>query len=963
MSWTGFNFDVNSPFMNATLNTSTLMYMDAITTVSITGVYDTDCSSDGNDCSGCHGVTYAPIFCPADHSDELNVFQQFVCPKQTSGQLTCDTFPYSGTYVRCANQLIKNCGNFDNISTCTLGKHGYGYCGTGPMGPMMTGPGGTYLPLISLNTTPTPIQNVNWGTTNFGSNDPYTGFATCIYNYDYTGYNYSDNPNGPANMTKWLVDVCSKTNNSAPKGMDPSYSSRIRDSNIIYACIIDYYNQLYNTGYYTTTNISNPFQSYDFFSHGFSRLFSNITQELLDPGSDVQSLYPPNGEMPASLKNYIQQLCSNPVISQNEDVYTITFNLSYPQAVDLLSNPNWVGYMQNILTTFFRDSGGTLTNRKNGTYSVPPDPSINSVSVGEVTCIQLTDSFNNSDYSIINNVPWEIWNNVKNPYTNCLFGYLSVNCTISSFSPLLLVYAQMFSNVGFSQAVCTTLKELPNSTIPVICYNNDKVNSTTWKNNINTYCSLRYIPPGYTNRVTMEKFLIVDNFSDCMCYTSTLPPVSDQAPGNPGAMCFDNNCNDGMRNLMGVQDCYNYCTEVKEWIENEGENKSANANELDHDRFLNICGYDITPYQDGKINTSILAFGAMLTVLMPMLIFSGGMHSSFSALKITILILISVLVLGGLTVFFTIDMAGKGECNGNSFSCQSKITKLPLPSYFCELQLDCECALDSDCPLGCICQSSMCTPSTGSRPVKIIQEKNVNVPVVVLSVLVAILVFFSLLYLHDDYHWKIGKGKFGIILFVLCFIPVFVVLYKNLKKVPKQVFAKACKGCMSTCGVNQQCGVDNCGDNCGSCVSSQLTCNNNSTCQPTSDLCDMDNNLPSVNSMINANYGGICGSCSGCVLRNPMTENNVSLPISGVVYCQDCEGGKGNPTSVGWTLGKAVQNNAGELGINQENSCNAGNLTMCACVTDDDCVALGVNGTCVFNGSIGTCSGEGVREN
>src|SRR3990167_726349 len=143
-------------------------------------------------------------------------------------------------------------------------------------------------------TSPTTcLKGTDWDVTD--PTDYTKGLVICSYNYDYSNFHdkkYSD-------FGGWIKDIYNGINPSAPNGIDPAMKMRIRDSNIVYALLLDLYNQMYNTGYYAgTVDTDNPFYSY--------RLDSNFSDEYVEEkyidvmSQFVNPAYPdsPGGFMP-----------------------------------------------------------------------------------------------------------------------------------------------------------------------------------------------------------------------------------------------------------------------------------------------------------------------------------------------------------------------------------------------------------------------------------------------------------------------------------------------------------------------------------------------------------------------------------------------------------------------------------------------------------------------------------------
>ena len=457
----------------------------------------------------------------------------------------------------------------------------------------------------------------------------------------------------------------------------------------------------------------------------------------------------------------------------------------------------------------------------------PNGPSLTSSVVNSITAINMTD------YTMLSVSP--PGNFTQKTYPNYLFLTAEITATVSVWSPMLVVYFQAYnSTIKFSPDVCTEISahagsQSPySSTIPPSCFEADCASlalrpqqGVSSKNNckqdIMTYCDIAYSPPPYTSRTETDKYLLTNNNTACYCYTSVLPPVNQRNPGNPGGMCFDSACSNStvdVRALFGLTDnvCKGYCQEVYDWLHATGSDQPGNANELDAQRFSTICGTNFQPYTSATWNTSIIVIGLVTTVLVGLLIFSICKYKAYSTTKTTVLIIAGCILLLGLTFFFGKDMAGIfGGCVNGNMTCKSRISKIKIPTSFCTFQINCECQSDEDCPGSCVCASGSCAPLNGSRPTKVIQERKVNIIILVITIISLIVLPLIIIYLHRDYHWNISKGLFSGILGAFIIIPLVYVIYLIFKKYNKTVFTGPC--CTPKCE-NKECGPDGCGGLC-----------------------------------------------------------------------------------------------------------------------------------------------------
>lgn len=145
-----------------------------------------------------------------------------------------------------------------------------------------------------------------------------------------------------------------------------------------------------------------------------------------------------------------------------------------------------------------------------------------------------------------------------------------------------------------------------------------------------------------------------------------------------------------------------------------------------------------------KINSLVLSTGIFTTLLLAILTIVCCKNKYTSSNKTMYLTLLVSALMIGLTIFLSKDLAGQGSCkkenNSYSFVCKSQISKMKLPSYFCEDELLCECVLDADCPSACNnCKNTICTPGTGHREMITNQKHRPNIPVSVFAILSALI--------------------------------------------------------------------------------------------------------------------------------------------------------------------------------------------------------------------------------
>ena len=781
---------------------------------------------------------------------------------------------YTTTNITTKTQV---CGKIDGKKTCTIGTYGTADCAGGDSCKYWD----------------------QWDIIPSGDHDYHNGWVQCHYFFDYTNYNYSNGGGiGPVKLSRWINDICQGKSDSAPDGMDSTLKNWLRDGNFIYSGIFDFYNQLYNLNFYSRYN--SLFNELNFFQ------YANVT-------NFIQSYY--QGQLaPLILSSY-----SGSVTMPSGIVAVLNTSLQMPKPSQDLNKPDdyyitlWVGYdtyekfiegkqstdidkiVNSFMNSLLRDSEGLFTDLSTQRQWKPNGPGfINSV----VSKPSYVDLLNN--YTFYEKL-------ATDPKPGMLFCTVEITSKVDSWSPLLAAYFQAFNTtITFDPTTCAKMASAAganssdNSTITTGCYNQNCSNIQECKKFMGSFCALSYFPPSYTNRGDIDQLLFSQNSDDCMCYTSTLAPVSQKSVGNSAAMCFDNHCNNEDLSAFGLTDsaCHTYCDEVWGWLNNTNPaNQPQNAASLDKDKFWRICGKNYNPYTNAKYNKSVLVTMIFFSVLICGLIFSLGKKREWSTFKINTTMLIVLILLGGITYVLTKFLAGQAMCDGSKFLCQSGLGIKEIPPEFCDFVLNCECAFDKDCPSGCVCQSSTCTPIQGTRPTKNVDYRKKNWYMIVSVVILSLILGLTLSYLYEDYHWPIPEGIFKVIVLCLCLVPVIYILYDNLKKKTKKIFTAKCgeQFCVGKkpCDDNGHGGVCPCPDPSEVCVNGECV-------KTTSDLCNLTGN-PSMDIPI-AVYSNICPLpklwsynaktqpyvCNSCTITNPTFSGSTAFPTEGTVTCQEC---------------------------------------------------------------------------
>lgn len=799
MSWSSPLYDMNLPMLTIKLTTTELQYSPNTVSYKLTGECDETSGGCGDDCT----PSIKKIPCTStDYLIDLGATCMCTC---SVGGLVCTT--------TCHRKAIQICGAFQGAQTCTLGNFGTGNCGSC-----------TY--------------KKDWDISGDSVSTYQQGWVQCVYGYDFT--NYNNNITTLVNFGKWIIDIYNGTSRSASSGLDTKYKTWLRDASVIYSLISDFYNRIYFTGYYATTpNYQDVFSETDITSS--QQIQTYLAGTITNLYETVESLYSEPVQFPSALINLINNLCVSPTpIQTGTTTFTLNFSLNYLQWEAYQSASDKLSYLELLMNAFLRDNLGSISNGKiNWT---PTSASLTgSPVIGNANVINI------NDYSY-ESIPMSTF--TGNQYTQYLFGTIEIEATVGVWTPMLYCYfasllgnlLQISTEYGLQIASQAGYNSPNPSIFPSACFGNN-LSPSQLKSLMSSYCTYIYTPPPYTNTGVTDAYITTINNKNCLCYASTLAP--EGIYGSQPAMCFDSTCSSDVKSAFGLTDlvCTQDCSQMWEWLDNynQANGGSQSDENLDQAYFTQVCGTS-PPEDASQINIKVLLTCIAVIFMFSLLIFSLGKHGDWSNSKIGFTIILEILCLGGLTWFLSRDLAGIGECvnNQGEFQCTSRITKKPIPVAFCNQKLQCECSFNSDCPSGCRCQSSVCEPATGTRPSKEVKSSEPNTLFYVLGLILVFLSGFSLIYLHEDYHWKLSKKTFTIMIVLFMIILIGILTYENYKKKTRTVFTGSC--CSSTCE-SGKCGMsDGCGKMC--------ECPNGQVCDLTTDTC------------CTVNCEGMCGTTS-----------------------------------------------------------------------------------------------------
>jgi len=177
--------------------------------------------------------------------------------------------------------------------------------------------------------------------------------------------------------------------------------------------------------------------------------------------------------------------------------------------------------------------------------------------------------------------------------------------------------------------------------------------------------------------------------------------------------------------------------------------------------------------------------GIILTVLVVTYIVINGNVRKLKPSTIVLLSILVIVVLGGVTVWGTIDLAGISKCITSTKTgtpvksvCESRHSNLAIPDLFCNYKQTCECYSDSTCSGDCKCINTKCISSSGSKRIETKTRVHlVNYLYIVTGVMMALIIPFIILDIIILGKWNMRPlfvWSIIILFIILCFVPAFI---------------------------------------------------------------------------------------------------------------------------------------------------------------------------------------------
>lgn len=652
-----------------------------------------------------------------------------------------DCWPADTTQVKknCASGCYNNCQN----NSCCLGPvqttapvNWDNYPPKGPTGNKVQSVINVqYTPLVLKNTLIPIFDNLNLIAPGVGGQDDGISYGIQLYNY--------------------LTSIAEKPTIKLPLRMQLYFLV----ASYIHSINTSFFRDVYALAYPNTSNLNFLNKNTEYIDCIMSNVYLRGPTPIATKTHSIYSLiYKLLGKSQAEA---IQNVISTQLpiylnlpkpIRNNDGTYDIEFTVSLEQllSVNILSPLQQQRTTKTVLQTLLPKLAnhiiGTMLQDNKGILNGSPGVSPTFTTPSPNLMIASFDWLNNIF------IDWASYSTV-NVATQYLIVAAKFTARVKTWSPMLMIlFGQLLNSPG--DDICKLYPTLP---VPVNC---DKV----VKNQSNFFlktCNYNYIIPhkfkgGTTlcpkyigQTIHPETFLSLEQSNICKCLNNGLIPVGVSSPKEAG-ICFSNTCTDQQRQIFKINNpgqCSQYCDNIWMWLNNKPPlPTSLHPENIDEARFNKICGDSYTPFKVSKINYKVLIVGIVILLL----ILGYILLRNFSQKNkyIFIIILITTIILGGIIIFLSIDLAGLSLCitsKKGSYpvksTCKSKITHLNIPAEFCNYMQPCECYSDQDCEGNCKCVNTLCISNQPNKG-RIFSKKTihrVNIIYIVLATILTIL--------------------------------------------------------------------------------------------------------------------------------------------------------------------------------------------------------------------------------
>lgn len=496
----------------------------------------------------------------------------------------------------------------------------------------------------------------------------------------------------------------------------------------------------------------------------YNNLYFNDTYDfILDPEQTKDRLQQNFQNFQASLlKSFLKSLfpiLQIPQVSTEQENILLTFNLPYYLVKQGQNDPN--KFMNDLIGSMLQDSKGIF-------YM---DQKLKDIKLPVLEVLEWAEMLTYLKYEgapfATGQAPTKEFTDTRNKkFENCIAVSYQVKTKIIQFSPMILVYMNVFfpGEVDkFSDALKCDARmnaELGKDFYGVLteaCFKTKckTADDPTCLSDTVKWCKINYnLPPKFeTSSSKGFGFLSINN-GLCRCYYNGLIPALElqSMGGDIASMCYAKTCEDEYaKKIYNISNCndLSFCKILTDRLENQDPtNQPKNADDLDEPKFYGFCGQFLKPYSRKAFNVPILFFMSIITILGTVLIaLSLTAYTQLKKSVVIILTILGFLLMGLLTAYLTLEFTGTSICNGpvpSETVCQSRFLKLNLPDYYCNFRANCECQFDQNCQAenkACNCESGTCIPKNGRRTVIETQEIVIHYSLYIFSILVCILVF------------------------------------------------------------------------------------------------------------------------------------------------------------------------------------------------------------------------------
>lgn len=639
-----------------------------------------------------------------------------------------------------------------------------------------------------------PIVGIDWNAIpSIGAHHNYeTGWIISTYGYDFTNFTFDEKM---PELNTWLDNFSVLADN---------YSTYITVSHHIYALSYEFYNSIYYQNTFNPkTSFSSPFDNVDLTTPTGRDNYISDRVNMLPLDSNLTKIY--------------NSVCKFPVPSSvpsttSSNIYQLTMNVSYKIYTELIENrignsSNHDVEVSTLLNSFFRDNQGSMLDKTTGIEQTIGQISVGNTLIGSMNALNLQtmkpDVVDPATYGA-GKYPYHVPMNV------------SITVTINNWTPMLLVYFLTWSGTNkpdmTSDNICQIMSQDTNL-ITKDCFDKQPFTTTLYK----TFCKYNYQPPNYTGIASINNSGLLTSYDKfCGCLSEGVSPV--HSSNTLAGECFSMSCATPelieKLNLTN-QTCQPFCSIVTSWMTNVDKTQQPrNPADFSSQRYEQICGGSLNPLTPSQYNTKFITTAIPVAIMAAMTVFALVKHRNYQTSTAVIIAIASLCLMGYGIYDLSMLLAGFPVCNGNKFECRSVQANknndvLVLPDSFCDRILACECYFGGPaCPDGCSCQSNVCYPKNGIRPIKEYSARRINWALFISGLLSGILFPLLLWYLHDDYHWPISKRTFLIIVFTIGAVIIAYTLYSNLKKETMHEYAAPCNGSQNaptTCNTNSDC--------------------------------------------------------------------------------------------------------------------------------------------------------------